>query len=34
MNLCVDMDMALDHMVPESLEWIHTDEGPEYANAH
>lgn len=24
-----DMDMALDNMVPESLDWIHTDEGPE-----
>ncbi|KAJ3757360.1 hypothetical protein EV360DRAFT_46166 [Lentinula raphanica] len=26
-----DMDMALDCIVPESLDWIHTDEGPEYA---
>lgn len=25
----VDMDMALDHLVPESLDWAHTDEGPE-----
>ncbi len=24
-----DMDMALDHVVPESLNWLHTDEGPE-----
>lgn len=23
------MDMALDHVVPESLDWLHTDEGPE-----
>jgi hypothetical protein len=23
------MDMALDHVVPESLNWLHTDEGPE-----
>ena len=25
-----DMDMALDNIVPESLNWRHTDEGPEY----
>jgi hypothetical protein len=25
----IDMDMALDRIVPESLEWAHTDEGPE-----
>ncbi len=25
----VDMDMALDNIVPESLNWRHTDEGPE-----
>ena len=25
----VDMDMALDTVVPESLDWRHTDEGPE-----
>lgn len=25
-----DMDMALDTIVPESLPWEHTDEGPEY----
>lgn len=24
-----DMDMALDNVVPESLNWKHTDEGPE-----
>ncbi|KAF8168008.1 hypothetical protein B0H34DRAFT_645622 [Crassisporium funariophilum] len=24
-----DMDMALDNIVPESLDWQHTDEGPE-----
>jgi thiamine phosphate synthase YjbQ (UPF0047 family) len=24
------MDMALDNIVPESLNWMHTDEGPEY----
>lgn len=24
------MDMALDNIVPESLNWRHTDEGPEY----
>ncbi|GAW07983.1 hypothetical protein LENED_010017 [Lentinula edodes] len=24
-----DMDMALDCVVPESLDWLHTDEGPE-----
>lgn len=24
------MDMALDTIVPESLPWEHTDEGPEY----
>jgi thiamine phosphate synthase YjbQ (UPF0047 family) len=24
-----DMDMALDKIVPETLEWLHTDEGPE-----
>lgn len=27
--LLSDMDMALDHIVPESLDWLHTDEGPE-----
>lgn len=30
LNHPLDMDMALDVMVPESLDWIHTDEGPEY----
>jgi thiamine phosphate synthase YjbQ (UPF0047 family) len=24
-----DMDMALDNIVPETLNWRHTDEGPE-----
>jgi hypothetical protein len=24
-----DMDMALDNIVPETLDWQHTDEGPE-----
>ncbi|KAF8922452.1 hypothetical protein CPB85DRAFT_1209631 [Mucidula mucida] len=24
-----DMDMALDHVVPETLDWLHTDEGPD-----
>ncbi|THG98383.1 hypothetical protein EW026_g3804 [Hermanssonia centrifuga] len=24
-----DMDMALDNIVPESLNWRHTDEGPD-----
>ncbi|OAX44711.1 hypothetical protein K503DRAFT_388 [Rhizopogon vinicolor AM-OR11-026] len=24
-----DMDMALDKIVPENLEWMHTDEGPD-----
>ena len=24
------MDMALDNIVPENLNWLHTDEGPEY----
>jgi hypothetical protein len=24
-----DMDMALDNIVPENLNWRHTDEGPE-----
>lgn len=26
----LDMDMALDNIVPESLNWRHTDEGPEW----
>lgn len=25
----LDMDMALDTIVPENLNWLHTDEGPE-----
>ncbi|KAI0080085.1 hypothetical protein K474DRAFT_1590878 [Panus rudis PR-1116 ss-1] len=30
-HVYADMDMALDNVVPESLNWLHTDEGPEYA---
>ena len=26
---CADMDMALDNIVPETLDWLHTDGGPE-----
>lgn len=29
MPILADMDMALDNIVPESLNWRHTDEGPE-----
>ncbi|GAA5873266.1 hypothetical protein JCM5296_004218 [Sporobolomyces johnsonii] len=29
-----DMDMALDHVVPESLAWEHTDEGPDDSVSH
>ncbi|KIY62448.1 hypothetical protein CYLTODRAFT_426902 [Cylindrobasidium torrendii FP15055 ss-10] len=29
-----DMNMALDHVVPESLNWIHTDEGPDDSVSH
>ncbi|KAJ3777988.1 hypothetical protein FB446DRAFT_715189 [Lentinula raphanica] len=29
-----DMDMALDCIVPESLDWIHTDEGPDDSVSH
>ncbi|KIK71101.1 hypothetical protein GYMLUDRAFT_315007 [Collybiopsis luxurians FD-317 M1] len=29
-----DMDMALDHIVPESLDWIHVDEGPDDSVSH
>ncbi|KAK0506177.1 hypothetical protein EDD18DRAFT_1122310 [Armillaria luteobubalina] len=29
-----DMDMALDHIVPESLNWLHTDEGPDDSVSH
>jgi hypothetical protein len=30
--LSVDMDMALDNVVPETLDWRHIDEGPEYVH--
>ncbi|KDR85088.1 hypothetical protein GALMADRAFT_107771 [Galerina marginata CBS 339.88] len=30
----VDMDMALDSIVPESLNWRHTDEGPDDSVSH
>jgi len=26
--------MALDNIVPEDLNWLHTDEGPEYASQY
>ncbi|KAF9452683.1 hypothetical protein P691DRAFT_803804 [Macrolepiota fuliginosa MF-IS2] len=29
-----DMDMALDNIVPESLDWQHTDEGPDDSVSH
>ncbi|KZT05967.1 uncharacterized protein LAESUDRAFT_726537 [Laetiporus sulphureus 93-53] len=29
-----DMDMALDRIVPENLNWIHTDEGPDDSVSH
>ncbi|KAJ3800466.1 hypothetical protein GGU11DRAFT_772980 [Lentinula aff. detonsa] len=29
-----DMDMALDRIVPESLDWLHTDEGPDDSVSH
>lgn len=29
-----DLDMALDHVVPESLPWRHTDEGPDDSASH
>ncbi|WFD02311.1 hypothetical protein MOBT1_000993 [Malassezia obtusa] len=29
-----DMDMALDHVIPESLPWRHTDEGPDDSASH
>ena len=28
------MDMALDKIVPEDLDWLHTDEGPECVTPH
>jgi len=30
----LDMDMALDHVVPESLDWTHIDEGPDDSVSH
>ncbi|KAI5836101.1 hypothetical protein K523DRAFT_411020 [Schizophyllum commune Tattone D] len=30
----IDMDMALDHVVPESLDWEHTAEGPDDSVSH
>jgi len=29
-----DMDMALDKIVPEDLDWLHTDEGPDDSVSH
>jgi len=29
-----DMDMALDNIVPEDLNWLHTDEGPDDSVSH
>ncbi|KAL6302132.1 hypothetical protein BKA93DRAFT_793768 [Sparassis latifolia] len=29
-----DMDMALDNIVPENLNWLHTDEGPDDSVSH
>jgi len=29
-----DMDMALDKIVPEDLNWLHTDEGPDDSVSH
>ncbi|CAL1695486.1 unnamed protein product [Somion occarium] len=29
-----DMDMALDKIVPENLNWLHTDEGPDDSVSH
>ncbi|KAH6917293.1 hypothetical protein BKA70DRAFT_1251814 [Coprinopsis sp. MPI-PUGE-AT-0042] len=29
-----DMDMALDNIVPETLKWKHTDEGPDDSVSH
>ncbi|KAJ7225442.1 hypothetical protein GGX14DRAFT_420499 [Mycena pura] len=31
-SLTADMDMALDHIVPEELGWLHTDEGPDVSH--
>lgn len=29
-----DMDMALNHIVPDTLPWRHTDEGPDDSSSH
>ncbi|KAH7883658.1 hypothetical protein F5I97DRAFT_1563208 [Phlebopus sp. FC_14] len=33
-NYDSDMDMALDKIVPETLQWLHTDEGPDDSVSH
>ncbi|KZT30486.1 hypothetical protein NEOLEDRAFT_1153001 [Neolentinus lepideus HHB14362 ss-1] len=33
-NFDPDMSMALDHVVPEQLDWVHTDEGPDDSVSH
>ncbi|GLB36240.1 putative uncharacterised protein family UPF0047 [Lyophyllum shimeji] len=33
-DVCRDMDMALDNIVPESLNWRHTAEGPDDSVSH
>lgn len=33
-DVCRDMDMALDIIVPESLDWRHTNEGPDDSVSH
>ncbi|KAG8734960.1 hypothetical protein FRC12_018275 [Ceratobasidium sp. 428] len=30
----LDMTMALDRIVPESMPWLHTDEGPDDSVSH
>ncbi|EJF67043.1 hypothetical protein DICSQDRAFT_96079 [Dichomitus squalens LYAD-421 SS1] len=32
LDVVADMDMALDNIVPESLNWRHTDEGPDVSH--